>query len=482
MIPREWFSGEIAVVGLGKSGRAAALLLAREGARVYASDAGSSDALAATARELREAGVVTVDVGSHDLARIALASVVVASPGVPPSAPPLAHARAVGVPVVGEIEVALHCLPDTRYIAVTGTNGKTTTTALIGHLLRALGHDAVDAGNIGKPLAEVALGERHPAWIALEMSSFQLHDTPSIDPAVGVLTNLSPDHLDRYASVEEYYADKALLFRNASASSKWVVNYNDAGAMGMIARVPGGHFYFARCSALADMYYFPRVDVGHSDSALLPGDEVLLPRRGTISWKGRTLLYRDELRLIGNHNVENAMAAALAVIVADERHQSTEALERIADGLRSFRSLANRLEVAGEYNGVLWINDSKATNVSSALVAVQGMTRPTVLLLGGRHKGEPYTALAKPLEHTGRAVIAYGEAAPIIQRDLESALRGVVPVERLGSDFAEVIGRARALARIGDAVLLSPACSSYDMFRNYEERGATFKRLAGEGT
>ncbi|HET7563863.1 MAG TPA: UDP-N-acetylmuramoyl-L-alanine--D-glutamate ligase [Gemmatimonadaceae bacterium] len=480
MIPREWLRGEVAVIGLGKSGRAASLLLAREGVRVYASDSGSSERVEATASELRAVGVM-VDVGTHDVQRIGVASVVVASPGVPPSAPPLAHARDQGVPIVGEIEVALHFLPDTRYIAITGTNGKTTTTALVGHLLRSLGHDAIDAGNIGVPLAEVALEDHHPSWIALEMSSFQLHDTPSIDPVVGVLTNLSPDHLDRYASVEEYYADKALLFRNARSTSRWVVNYNDQRAMGMIARVPGGHFYFARCSALADMYYFPRVDVGDNDSAMLPGDEMLLPRRGTIVWKGKTLLYRDELHLIGNHNVENAMAAALAVIVADERHQSTEALERIADGLRSFRPLEHRLEIAGEYNGVLWINDSKATNVSSALVAIQGMSRPTVLLLGGRHKGEPYTALAKPLEHTGRAVIAYGEAAPIVQQDLEGALRGIVPVERLGSDFEEVIARARALARPGDAVLLSPACSSYDMFNNYAERGATFKRLAREG-
>jgi len=163
------------------------------------------------------------------------------------------------------------------------------------------------------------------------------------------------------------------------------------------------------------------------------------------------------------------------VIAADSAHTTRGALARIADGLRSFRAPPHRLEMVGERGGVLWINDSKATNISSTQVAIDGMTRPTVLLLGGRHKGEPYTALADGLRRIARVVLAYGEAAPIIQQDLA----GIVPVERLGNDFAAVIARARAIARPGDVVLLSPACSSYDMFRNYEERGAAFRRLAG---
>jgi UDP-N-acetylmuramoylalanine--D-glutamate ligase len=171
----------------------------------------------------------------------------------------------------------------------------------------------------------------------------------------------------------------------------------------------------------------------------------------------------------------NAMAASLAVISADASHATRHALSRIADGLRSFRAPPHRLEMVGERGGVLWINDSKATNISSTQVAIDGMTRPTVLLLGGRHKGEPYTALTRGLERIVRVVLAYGESAPIIEQDLA----GIVPVERLDKDFAEVVARARALAKPGDVVLLSPACSSYDMFRNYEERGAAFRRLAG---
>ena len=451
---RPGMPGEIAIVGLGKSGIAVARLLRRHGERVYASDSSAGEGSQRAAEALRALGA-EVDVGGHDLERVARASLVVASPGVPPTAAPLEAARSAGVPVVGEIEVALHYLPSLRYIAVTGTNGKTTTTALVGHLLRALGHDAPDAGNIGLPLAEVALPERPPAWAALELSSFQLHDTPSVRPAVGVLTNLSPDHLDRYASVEEYYADKERLFANATPASRWVVNADDAAVMAMAGRHPGERAAFSVAGRPADACW-------------RPGAECL-------ELLGEPLLRREELGLLGDHNVANALAAALAVATADASHRTPEARRRMALALREFRALKHRLELVGEEGGVQWINDSKATNVSSTLVAVQGMTRPYVLLLGGRHKGEPYTALAEPFRRHGKVVLAYGESAPIVERDLA----GLVPVERMGSDFAAVVARARELTAPGDAVLLSPACSSYDMFDNYEHRGAEFRRLAG---
>ncbi|MEO6210938.1 MAG: UDP-N-acetylmuramoyl-L-alanine--D-glutamate ligase [Gemmatimonadaceae bacterium] len=452
MIPAEWRAGEAAVIGLGRSGVAAALLLARQGVRVYASDGGSDASATAGAAKLAEAEI-DASAGAHDLARITRAAVVIASPGVPSDAPPLEAARAAGVPIVSEIEVALRTLAGTRYIAITGTNGKTTTTAMIGHLLRTLGKRVVDAGNIGTPLTEIALRDDRPDWIALELSSFQLHDTPSVDPVVGVLTNLSPDHLDRYASTDDYYADKALLFRNASAKSAWVLNVDDARVTAMATGVPGAHRTFGIASAGAEMTY----------------------ANGEICWSGKKILARSELPLLGDHNVMNAMAASLAVIAADDAHASRGALARIAEGLRSFRAPPHRLESVGERAGVLWINDSKATNISSTQVAIDAMIRPTVLLLGGRHKGEPYTSLAAGLKRTVKVVLAYGESAPIIEQDLA----GIVPLERLGNDFAEVVARARAIARPGDVVLLSPACSSYDMFRNYEERGAAFRRLAG---
>ena len=452
-LPAGWTRGEISVVGLARSGRAAAELLSRAGARVYASDAGTGDAVTRAARAIEPLGVV-VEQGGHDLARIAASALVVASPGVPPDAPPLRAAHDAGRPVVSELEIALQFLPGQRYVAVTGTNGKTTTTALVHRLFEGLGYDSVAAGNIGTPLAEVALRDRAPDWIALETSSFQLHDTPSLAPAAGVLTNLSANHLDRYASVEEYYGDKALLFRNANTHSVTVSNADDPDSQALVAPVPGRHLRFTVGGGAAEGYF---------DRA-----------RDRLVVLGEPLLPRAELALLGDHNVANALAAALAVMGADEVHRAPASRARIAEALRSFRALEHRIEPAGTFAGVDWINDSKSTNVASTLVALRGMRKPTVLLLGGRHKGEPYTALAAELRRTGRAVIAYGESAPIVEADLG----GVVPLERLGSSFESVLARARELARSGDAVLLSPACSSYDMFDNYEQRGREFKRLA----
>ena len=444
--------GEVAVIGLGKSGRAAAQLLAKRGARVYASDAGTKREALEGATELTAHGI-DARAGGHDIDRIAKAAFVVVSPGVPPQAAPLAAARAARVPVVSEIEVALAFLRDARIIAITGTNGKTTTTALVGHLLSTLGLDAATAGNIGTPLATFALRAKPPAWFALEVSSFQLHDTPSVSPLVGVLTNLTPDHLDRYASAEEYYADKARLFANAGASSQWVWNADSERVRTMTANVRGHHSRFSLATS-TDAWF----DHGREELVVL----------------GAPLIKRADLALLGDHNVANALAASLAVMVADREHQTPAARSRIAAGLKSFRALAHRLEVVGEFAGVQWINDSKATNVDSTRVAVAGMQRPTILLLGGRHKGEPYTSLADDIRAHVKKVLAYGEAAPLVEADLS----GVVPVERLGSSFEAVISRARALAAPGDAVLLSPACSSYDMFDNYEMRGAEFRRLA----
>jgi UDP-N-acetylmuramoylalanine--D-glutamate ligase len=443
---------EIAILGLGKSGAAAAKLLLADGRRVYVSDSGTSLAVEDVARQLRDIGAA-VDTGGHDLPRIARAAFVVVSPGIDPKAPAVVAARETKRKLVSEIEVALRYLDDTRVIAVTGTNGKTTTTALIGHILRGLGENAVDAGNIGAPLSDFARHDARPDWIALEMSSFQLHDTPGLNPTVGVLTNLSPDHLDRYPAEEDYYADKALLFQNAGAGSNWVLNVDDERVQQMAASVKGSKFGFS-LEHKADAWY----------------DEAA----GKLMLGEKTLMERGQLSLLGDHNVANALAAALAVTVADGRFRDDEARKGIAEALESFEALHHRLEIVGEVNGVQWINDSKATNVSSALVAIAGMKRPTVLLLGGKHKGEPYTPLADAIRKNVKKIIAYGEAGPIVEKDL----REVAPVELLGSDFEEVMRHARESAAPGDAVLMSPACSSYDMFHNYEERGERFRKIA----
>jgi UDP-N-acetylmuramoylalanine--D-glutamate ligase len=440
MIPEAWHGGEVAVVGLGRSGVAATRLLARAGVTVYASDAARPGLPA----DLGALPGVTLECGSHDLARIRRARAVVISPGVPPTAAPLAAAGAARVPVVAELDLGFQALDGARVIGVTGTNGKTTTTALTAHLLRTAGVSAEAAGNIGRPLSDIALDPHPYAWLVVEVSSFQLHDSPHFAPAIGVLTNLSPNHLDRYPSLAEYYADKRLLFRNAAPASLWVLNGDDGAVVELARGAAGTQRRFSLAARAEGWYDRPA---------------------GVLRVGAAQLIAREELSLLGDHNVANALAAALAAEAAGVP------LADLAQGLRTFHALPHRLELVRDVDGVRWINDSKATNVASTVVAIAAMDRPFVLLLGGRHKGEPYRRLG-PMLARCRQVIAFGEAAPLVRRDLEDAVSLVV-----ASDFADVLRRARAAARPGDAVLLSPACSSFDMFRDYEERGATFRAL-----
>jgi len=448
ILPATWRDrgAVVAVVGLGKSGVAAARLLAREGVRVYASDGSDHPYAAGALDALRALPGVEVEVGRHDLAKIRAAAGVVVSPGVPPDAPPVAAARQAKGAIVSELDLGFRALADgTRCIAITGTNGKTTTTALVAHLLTVGGRRATAGGNIGRPLADIALAGDRYDWLSVEVSSFQLHDSPHFTPDVGVVTNLAPDHLDRYPSVEAYYADKRLLFRNATDAAVWVLNADDPAVLDLAGGARGRRAAF---------------------SLRQPADAWYETPAGVLRLGSDVLARREDLHLLGDHNVANALAAALAVRAAGVPPGT------IAAGLRSFQPLPHRLELVRDVEGVRWINDSKATNIASTVVAVEAMDRPFVLLLGGRHKGEPYTRLAPLLENRCRLVIAYGESGPIVEQDLG----GRVPLER-GTTFADVIARAQRAAKRGDAVLLSPACSSYDMFKNYEERGATFRRL-----
>ena len=451
LVPDAWRrpGSFVAIIGLGKSGVAAARLLAREGVRVYASDASDHPYAGDAAEALRGVPWVDVETGRHDLTKIRQAVGVVVSPGVPPDAPVLTAARHAGVEIVSELDLGFRALaalqPGTRSIAITGTNGKTTTTALVAHLLSAAGLRATTAGNIGRPVTDLAMAGDAYQWLSLEVSSFQLHDSPNFAPEIGILTNLAPDHLDRYPSADAYYADKRLLFRNASAEDVWVLNGDDALVLKLATGAAGRRTLF---------------------SLTQPADAWYERATKTLRLGSESLVKRDELHLLGDHNVANALASTLAV------REAGVPADRIGEGLRSFRPLPHRLEPVREVDGVQWINDSKATNIAATTVAVLAMERPYVLLLGGRHKGEPYTGLAPLLAERCRLVIAYGEAGPLVEQDLA----GQVPLER-GTTFEDVVNRARRAAKRGDAVLLSPACSSYDMFKNYEERGATFRRL-----
>lgn len=448
-------ASRLAVIGLGVSGSAAARLGLERGRDVYVSDAGADAPVAARADELRRIGAV-VQLGGHDLERICLAEEVVVSPGIPPNAPVLRVLAERGVRWISELEFAFRFFAS-PLIAVTGTNGKTTTAALTAHLLEEAGLQVGLGGNIGAGLgpaaSELALLDPPPDWLVVETSSFQLGDVVTFRPDIGVVTNLAPDHLDRYASVNDYYRDKARLFERATAESRWVLPWRSPEVERLIGDAPGARYFF---SPTRDGFPGGFLDDGVITLRIAGPDEGIVQAR--------------ELRLMGTHNVANALAAAVTARLVGA---SPEAIGR---ALRSFAPLPHRLEPVADRGGVLWINDSKATNVAAACSAITSLDRPLIVLLGGKDKGEDLIPLRRALAGRARIVVAYGAAGTRIREALEEA----VPVTLVGGSFERVVAVARAAARPGDVILLAPACSSFDMFRSYEERGDRFRSLAQE--
>lgn len=398
-----------------------------------------------------------VELGEHSVARIAASQTVVVSPGVLPDAPVLVELRRAGVRWISEPEFAFRFF-DGALIAVTGTNGKTTTAMLTAHLLEAAGVDVALGGNVGASLAPpasaLALREPAPAWYVVEMSSFQLADIDAFRPDIGVVTNLAPDHLDRYESVAAYYGDKARLFDNADEGSAWVLYRDDPAVAELAGDVAGRRFYFSASSSAFSGAYV-------KDGFLTLGIEGE-PEVGVLE--------ADRLPLLGAHNVENALAAMLAAHLAGA---DTAAMGR---GLESAPALPHRMELVAEGRGVRWLNDSKATNVAAAASAISSLHGPLVVLLGGKDKGEDFGPLAQVLKEEVRAVIILGEAGDRIASAIGDAVVNLLVCESL----EEAVAAAAHEAQPGDTVLLSPACSSFDMFENYEERGTRFAELAKE--
>lgn len=402
-----------------------------------------------------------VELGGHDIDRMADAGVVVASPGIPPDAPVLRGLAERGVRWISEPELAARFFTGSL-IAITGTNGKTTTTLLVEHLLRASGIDAAAGGNVGgglaPPASDLALEADQPDWIVLEMSSFQLAGVDAFRPDIGVVTNLSPDHLDRYASVADYYADKARLFANADDDCSWVLPAGDPTVDELAGPAPGRRFRFGTAAG----------------DALVDDGVMTLRPFGEIE----PLIPVEDLPLLGAHNVTNALAAALVARLAGAEAGG------IAAGLGSARALPHRLEPVRDERGILWVNDSKATNVAATRSALASLGRPVVLLLGGKDKGEDFSELAPHMVGRVHCVLVYGAVAERAAAELRSALGGGpgdrAVVERIDGGLDRVVARAAEIAREGDVVLLSPACSSYDMYESYEHRGRHFIRLARE--
>jgi UDP-N-acetylmuramoylalanine--D-glutamate ligase len=430
--------GPFLVVGLGRSGMAAALALRARGEEVIGCDAGEPDA-----GRLREAGVeVHLNASGIDLLR--RSRTIVKSPGVPSEAPLVAAARQQGTPVLGELELAWRLIPN-EFIAVTGTNGKTTTSELIGEIHREAGVPAVVAGNVGVALASLVDDVAKEAVVVCEASSFQLEDTLELAPEAGVLVSLGDDHLDRHGSRERYHEAKLQVFARQGNDDVAVAPHELAQTdLGGCAR---------------------RVWFGAG-----PGPEVS-ERAGQLWWVDQPLIPTGEIRMLGAHNRQNAMAAAAVALARGIDPDAVRA------ALRGFPGVPHRLEEVGSRGGVAYVNDSKATNVGSTQVALRSFEPGRVhVILGGRAKGQRFEALREDVERACRAVYLVGEAAPEIARALE---RVPLDVESCG-DLPRAVAHARARAVDGEVVLLSPACASYDQYGDFEERGEHFRALALE--
>jgi UDP-N-acetylmuramoylalanine--D-glutamate ligase len=494
----------VAILGLGSSGVAAARLALSQGGTVYVSDLQTDASTAARGAQLRELGA-RVELGAHDLARITAAGTVVVSPGIPPDAAVLVALRERGVRWVSEPEFAARFYRG-PLIAVTGTNGKTTVTLLVAHLLEAAGIESAVGGNVGGGLApaasELALRSPAPAWYVLEVSSFQLADVERFAPDIGVVTSLAPDHLDRYPSLEAYWADKARLFDNATPASHWVLA-EQPEVRALAGDAPGTRYVFTAREVGGGGAM--GAGAGNADGGPLHAyvRDGVLTLRTDPEGPEEPLLPADRLPLLGRHNVANALAAALVARLAGAHPDA------LARGLASARALPHRMEPVAEGGGVLWVNDSKATNADATRGAVESLRRPLILLLGGKDKGESMADLAPLLPGRSRAVICFGAAGPRLADALARSWQG--GATRTGSeatgdpaaprrqppapgsgaaalpdlpellrtdDLESAVAAAGERARAGDVVLLSPACSSFDAFENYEARGRRFAELA----
>jgi UDP-N-acetylmuramoylalanine--D-glutamate ligase len=446
----------VVVVGLARSGVAAAEFLARRGTAVVAADRKAEAELAADALALREKGV-RLETGPHRAETFTGAAMVVVSPGVPWELAELAAAREAGVPVIAEIELAFRHL-EGRVAAVTGTKGKSTTTAALGAMLREAGFDARVGGNIGAPLVGLVEGSTGATTFAVEVSSFQLEGTVRFRAHVAVWLNLSADHLDRHPSLEAYVAAKARLFANQGPGDWAVVNADDPVVLEQVRR--------ARSRKL--LFRVTGEPLASGDGAFFEAGLARLRLDG----REETLFRRDEVLLPGAHLAGDLLVAAAAARVLGASPDA------IARAVRGFRGVAHVLEHVATVGGVDYYDDSKATNVEAARRSLEAFDRPVLVVLGGRYKGGDFGDLAPALRDRGRRVMAIGEA----RERVAAALSGTVPVEACGS-LAEAVARAHAAARPGDVVLLAPACSSFDMFADYAARGRAFqaevRRLAG---
>ena len=437
----------VLVVGLGKSGLAAALFLRDRGARVTVSDTRSAHALAKDIPALLEAGIM-VESGGHGLLTFRRQDLIVVSPGVPLDTPEVAQAITFGLPVIGELELASRFL-EGKIVAITGSNGKTTTTTLIGKIFADAGLPTLVGGNIGLPVIELIPEAKPETWSVLEVSSFQLETTVEFRPNIALVLNITPDHLDRHKTFANYAAAKAMITTQQTPDDYLVLNAEDVPTQMVAAKTKAQIFWFSGVRRI-------------KQGAFVHGESIFW-----LSKEGGTpepVLPVAEITLRGAHNVENVLAAVCAGKLAGISSESIRA------SVAAFHAVEHRLEPVRTLHGVTYFNDSKATNVDATLKALASFPSGVHLILGGKDKASDYTQLAPLLRERAVAVYTIGSAAEKIERELA----GVVKIVTAGT-LKSAVESASAAAKSGELVLLAPACSSFDQFENYEHRGRVFR-------
>jgi UDP-N-acetylmuramoylalanine--D-glutamate ligase len=440
---------KVLVVGLGKSGLAAALFLRRQGAQVTVSDVRSAEVLAKDIPALIEEGIA-VEAGGHGLLTFRRQDLIIVSPGVPLETPELVQVQKFGLPIIGEVELAAHYLHG-HVLAITGSNGKTTTTTICGEILKAGKLPTQVGGNIGVPVISLVEGSRDDGWSVLEVSSFQLETTFEFHPQIAVILNITPDHLDRHGTFENYQAAKERIFARQTAEDALVLNADDEATKSAAARAKSRIFWFSRTRVVRQ-------------GAFVQDGVIFF--RATEQGGAEPVLRVSEIPLKGAHNVENVLAAVCAARLAGV------GAETIRTAIVNFQAVEHRLEFVATLNGVDYYNDSKATNVDASMKAIAAFPGGIHLILGGKDKNSDYRQMRALLQERVKAVYTIGAAAEKIHTHIE----GAVPVVSAGT-LEEAIARAAAAAQPGEIVLLAPACSSFDQFENYEHRGRVFKEL-----
>jgi len=442
----------VLVVGLGKSGLASAAFLKNRGASVTATDAKSAAEIDVAAKTLEQSGI-PLHAGEQPESLYTEQDLIVVSPGVSFDEPRLVAARARGIEVIGEVELAARFLRG-RIVAITGSNGKTTTTTLTGQIIARDGRPTLVGGNIGTPAISFVDRSNDNTWIVLELSSFQLETIATFRPHIACILNITPDHLDRHGSFEVYLAAKARIFENQQAGDFAVLNADDPACERVAQKLnPAKVHWFSRRSQV-------------KQGAFVRGDQIIWR---DASGKERAVLNVTDIPLKGAHNVENVLAAVVMGVLA------CVADSHIRDAIRDFKAVEHRLEYVATRNGVEYYNDSKATNVDATIKALESFPWGIHIILGGKDKGSDYTVLAPLLRERGRRIYTIGAAAEKIEQHLTSAWPDV-PIER-AETLANAVRRAHELATRGDVVVLAPACASFDQFQNYEHRGRVFKEL-----